>query len=136
MRFRIKLVIISSKGNFIYRDVESDKPNFDVKFRDHVYHVKREGLYADPEMRIGKLPIIRTIGSKAYRIVFWENDSNHIRPIKPKLSPEELDIIANSRALRDGLDEKFREALSLKNIFTIIAALAFLVFGLKYLGYI
>ena len=137
MKYMIRIVRLSEDGE-IFEEIVKDKgSNFTHKFKGDPtkYEVRKEGLYKEKIVG-GNLPIIRNIGYEKYRILFWKDDPNFIRPYRPSISPTELYIVSHSTALREGINEKFRQMMNMRVIGFLFLAVLALVIGLYYMGYI
>lgn len=134
-KYRVTVLIISRTGRFkFYKTKAKLNPEFVYRSENQDYHVKKSGLYKLKES--GLKPVKNLIRNEApYLIAFRYGDSTHLMPGNPQISPEELAIYATSRALRDGINEKFKEGMDSKALIGGAGILVILYLLAVYMGW-
>lgn len=135
-KYRVTVLIITQAGrfHFIKTDPRAD-PNFVLKYGGKEYQVKKAGLYRYPKSG-AQVTLEQIRRERNYLIVFRYGSEDHLTPGNPEVSPEELAIYGTSRALRDGINEKFRESMGGKSLILIGAAIVAAYIFAVYMGWV
>lgn len=126
--FIITILILTKSGVYIEKRILLKDPKYpiDIEIGDNKYSIKKSGLYEDPFFFYLKY-LLNLLRIYRYMIIFSEGSTDPLMPKNPEITPTELYIVNQSRALSKAIDEFVSKGISRRILVLAVIVLAVII---------